>query len=52
MGIGGSLVEQSVAAALTVAPGAYVLMRGSVVLEGATRKSSRPRPGEAEWEAS
>jgi branched-chain amino acid transport system ATP-binding protein len=34
MGIGGILVEQNVAVALTVATRAYVLMRGSVVLEG------------------
>jgi branched-chain amino acid transport system ATP-binding protein len=34
MGIGGILVEQNVAVALTVAARAYVLMRGSVVLEG------------------
>src|ERR1700676_2951334 len=34
MGIGGILVEQNVAVALTVASRAYVLMRGSVVLEG------------------
>src|SRR3979411_2268061 len=33
-GIGGILVEQNVAVALTVASRAYVLMRGSVVLEG------------------
>jgi branched-chain amino acid transport system ATP-binding protein len=34
MGIGGILVEQNVAVALTVAAHAYVMMRGSVVLEG------------------
>jgi branched-chain amino acid transport system ATP-binding protein len=34
MGIGGILVEQNVAVALAVAARAYVLMRGSVVLEG------------------
>jgi branched-chain amino acid transport system ATP-binding protein len=34
MGIGGILVEQNVAVALSVAAHAYVLMRGSVVLEG------------------
>jgi branched-chain amino acid transport system ATP-binding protein len=34
MGIGGILVEQNVAVALSVATHAYVLMRGSVVLEG------------------
>src|SRR4030088_369540 len=34
MGIGGILVEQNVAVALSVASRAYVLMRGSVVLEG------------------
>src|ERR1700743_471788 len=34
MGIGGILVEQNVAVALAVASHAYVLMRGSVVLEG------------------
>jgi branched-chain amino acid transport system ATP-binding protein len=34
MGIGGSLVEQNVAIALGIAAHAYVLMRGSVVLEG------------------
>jgi branched-chain amino acid transport system ATP-binding protein len=34
MGIGGILVEQNVAVALTVAARAYVLVRGSVVLEG------------------
>jgi branched-chain amino acid transport system ATP-binding protein len=34
MGIGGILVEQNVAVALSVAARAYVLMRGSVVLEG------------------
>jgi branched-chain amino acid transport system ATP-binding protein len=33
MGIGGILVEQNIAVALTVATRAYVLMRGSVVLE-------------------
>ena len=34
MGIGGILVEQNVAVALNLAARAYVLMRGSVVLEG------------------
>jgi ABC-type uncharacterized transport system ATPase subunit len=34
MGIGGILVEQNVAVGLSVAARAYVLMRGSVVLEG------------------
>ena len=34
MGIGGILVEQNVAVALAVSARAYVLMRGSVVLEG------------------
>src|ERR1700754_3771342 len=34
MGIGGILVEQNVAVALNLATRAYVLMRGSVVLEG------------------
>jgi branched-chain amino acid transport system ATP-binding protein len=34
MGIGGILVEQNVAVALSVAARAYVLMRGSIVLEG------------------
>jgi branched-chain amino acid transport system ATP-binding protein len=34
MGIGGILVEQNVAVALAVAVRAYVLVRGSVVLEG------------------
>ena len=34
MGIGGILVEQNVAVALSVAARAYVLMRGAVVLEG------------------
>jgi branched-chain amino acid transport system ATP-binding protein len=34
MGIGGILVEQNVAVALTVAGHAYVLMRGSIVLDG------------------
>jgi branched-chain amino acid transport system ATP-binding protein len=34
MGIGGILVEQNVAVALAVASRAYVLMRGSIVLEG------------------
>ena len=34
MGIGGILVEQNVAVALGIAAHAYVLMRGSVVLEG------------------
>jgi branched-chain amino acid transport system ATP-binding protein len=34
MGIGGILVEQNVAVALSVAAHAYVLMRGSIVLEG------------------
>jgi branched-chain amino acid transport system ATP-binding protein len=34
MGIGGILVEQNVAVALNLASRAYVLMRGSVVLEG------------------
>jgi branched-chain amino acid transport system ATP-binding protein len=34
MGIGGILVEQNVAIALGIAAHAYVLMRGSVVLEG------------------
>jgi branched-chain amino acid transport system ATP-binding protein len=37
MGIGGILVEQNVAVALSVAARAYVLMRGSVVLEGDTK---------------
>jgi branched-chain amino acid transport system ATP-binding protein len=37
MGIGGILVEQSVGVALSVAARAYVLMRGSVVLEGDTK---------------
>jgi len=34
MGIGGILVEQNVAVALSVAARAYVLMRGAVVLDG------------------
>lgn len=34
IGIGGIPVEQNVAVALTVGARAYVLMRGSVVLEG------------------
>ena len=39
MGIGGILVEQNVAVALSVAAYAYVLMRGSVVLEGDPKES-------------
>jgi branched-chain amino acid transport system ATP-binding protein len=48
MGIGGILVEQNVAVALTVASHGYVLMRGSVVLEGDPKTlAASPRLKEA-----
>ncbi|MEJ0079214.1 MAG: ABC transporter ATP-binding protein [Alphaproteobacteria bacterium] len=48
MGIGGILVEQNVAVALSLAAHAYVLMRGSIVLEGEPRSlADSPRLKEA-----
>ena len=46
MGIGGILVEQNVAVALSVAARAYVLMRGSVVLEGDPKDLAASPPTE------
>jgi branched-chain amino acid transport system ATP-binding protein len=48
MGIGGILVEQNIAVALTVAARAYVLVRGSVVLKGDPKTlANSPRLKEA-----